>query len=92
LIEMNLRGSRTARRGAAVRVYEAAAGQAGNLGSVIISVGHGTAHATSAAVGMADLAPDGHFRIQHAEVFYPMRGSDITMIQSAAQYPLTAVP
>lgn len=80
LIEMNLRGNQTARRGAAVTVYGTAAGQAGNQGSVIISVGHGGAGATSPAAGMADLAPDGHFRIQHAEVFYPMRQSDRTLI------------
>jgi hypothetical protein len=86
LIEMNLRGSRTARRDAAVTVYEAAARQAGNRGSVIISVGHGGADATSAAAGMADLAPDGDFRIQHAEVFYPRRESDRTIIEAAAQY------
>jgi hypothetical protein len=69
----------------ALRLIEQAAGQAGQSGRVIISVGHGAVTETGDAAWV-DLAPDGAFRLDQALITdLARRESDATLIRNVAE-------
>lgn len=76
----------------ALRLIEQAAGQAGQSGRIIISVGHGAVTETGDAAWV-DLAPDGAFRLDQALITDRDRQeSDATLIRNVTEMAGSAPP